>query len=225
MPWYVDVILPLPLAESYTYLIPEAEAEGVQAGSRVVVQFGAKRYYTALVVRKYTEVPQGGYEIKEVVEVLDTTPIVLPLQLQLWRWIASYYMCAMGDVYKAALPSGLKIESDTVVELNEAFMVDEPLRDKEQMVLDALLLNPKQRIQQLVKNCSLRNGMRIIKSLLDKGALFVDEAMRLSYKPRNEVHVRLCEAYRSEDALNEALSMLKRAVKRAMCTRRRCLRD
>lgn len=213
MPWYVDVILPLPLAECYTYLIPEAEAEGVQTGSRVVVQFGAKRYYTALVVRKHTEAPQGGYEVKEVVEVLDTAPIVLPLQLQLWRWIASYYMCTMGDVYKAALPSGLKIESETVVELNEAFVADEPLRDKEQRVLDALLLNPKQRIQQLVKSCSLKNGMQIIRSLLDKGALFVDEAMRQNYKPMSEVRVRLCEAYRSEDALNEALGMLKRAAK------------
>lgn len=213
MQWYVDVILPLPLADSYTYLLPETYAEAVQTGSRVVVQFGAKRFYTALVVRKHTEKPQGNYELKEVTEVLDYTPIVQPRQLQLWRWIADYYMCSVGDVYKAALPSGLKIESETVVELNESFIADSPLRDKERRILDALLLNPKQRIQQLAKSCGLRNGMQAVKSLLDKGALFIDEAMRQGYKPKSVVLVRLCEAFRSEKALGVALDSLKRAAK------------
>lgn len=213
MPWYVDVILPLPLADSYTYRLPEAYAEAVQEGSRVIVQFGPKRFYTAVVTRKHTECPQGDYEVKEVVEVLDYAPIVQPMQLKLWRWIADYYMCSIGDIYKAALPSGLKIESETVVELNDAFVADSPLRDKEQKLLDALLLNPKQRIQQLAKSCELKNCMQVVKALLDKGVIFVDEALRQSYKPKSEVHVRLCEAYRSEEALNTALASLKRAAK------------
>ena len=213
MPWYVDVILPLPLADSYTYRLPEACAEAVQVGSRVVVQFGPKRFYTAVVVRKHSECPQGDYEVKEVVEVLDYAPIVQPMQLKLWRWIADYYMCSIGDIYKAALPSGLKIESETVVELNEDFVADGPLRDKEQKLLDALLINPKQRVQQLAKSCELKSCMQVVKALLDKGAIFVDEALRQSYKPKSEVHVRLCEAYRSEEALSTVLASLKRAAK------------
>ena len=114
---YVDVILPLPLAGSFTYRLPTSCEDKVQMGSRVVVQFGAKRYYTAIVLRKHSDSPQGDYEIKEVVEVLDPAPIVQPTQLKLWQWIADYYMCSIGDVYKAALPSGLKMESETVVEL------------------------------------------------------------------------------------------------------------
>ena len=213
MHYYVDVILPLPLAGSFTYRLSDSHAAMVQMGSRVVVQFGAKRYYTAIVVRKHDEAPQGDYEVKEVAEVLDADPIVLPEQLRLWQWIADYYMCSLGDVYKAALPSGLKMESETMVELNSAFMVETPLKEKEQALLDALLINPKQRVQQLLNTCKLRNGMHLIKSLLDMGAVTVDEAMRQSYKPKNEVHVRIAEGYRSEDALSGALQMLRRAIK------------
>ena len=213
MPWYVDVILPLPLADSYIYRLPEAYAKAVQEGSRVIVQFGPKRFYTAVVTRKHTECPQGDYEVKEVIEVLDYVSIVQPIQLKLWRWIADYYMCSIGDIYKAALPSGLKIESETVVEFNEDFVADGPLRGKEQKLLDALLINPKQRVQQLAKSCELKSCMQVVKALLDKGAIFVDEALRQSYKPKSEVHVRLCEAYRSEEALSTVLASLKRAAK------------
>lgn len=213
MSWYADVILPLPLADSYTYRLPEEYAQTVQTGSRVVVQFGPKRYYTAIVVRKHTDPPQGDYEVKEVTEILDSAPIVSATELKLWRWIASYYMCSIGDVYKAALPSGLKIESETVVELNKAFEAETPLRDREQKVLDALQLNPRQSIKQLTKSCGLKNCMQVVKALLDKGALFVGETILQSYRPKSEAHVRLCEAYRSAEALNGALGTLKRAPK------------
>lgn len=216
MQWYTDVILPLPLGGSFTYRLPEEYAEAVQTGSRVVVQFGVKRYYTALVIRKHTDTPQGDYEIKEVIEVMDTAPIVQPTQLKLWQWIADYYMCSIGDVYKAALPSGLKLESETVVTLNDDFIADAPLKDKEQLLLDALATNPKQRVQQLLKNCGLKQSMQVIKSLLDKGAISIDETMRQGYKPRCEVHVRLSEAYRSESTIHEALSSLKRAAKQQL---------
>ena len=210
---FVDVILPLPLAGSFTYRLPSSYETDVQTGSRVVVQFGAKRYYTAIVLSKHNEAPQGNYEIKEVIEVLDATPIVQPEQLRLWQWIADYYMCSMGDVYKAALPSGLKMESETLVELNPTFVAEAPLKEKEQALLNALALNPKQRVQQLLSSCKLKSGMHHIKSLLDMGAVTVDEAMRKSYKPRNEIHVRIAPAYRSEEMLNEALQSLRRAAK------------
>lgn len=213
MSCFVDVILPLPLPGSFTYRLSALCDTKVQMGSRVVVQFGARRYYTAIVVRCHEEVPQGDYDVKEVIEVLDPIPIVQPLQLQLWQWMADYYMCSIGDVYKAALPSGLKMESETVVEFNPAFIAEAPLKEKEQALLDALLLNPKQRVQQLLNSCKLKSGMHLIKSLLDMGAVTIDEAMRQSYKPKSEVHVRIAPAYRSEGALNEVLLSLRRAAK------------
>ena len=210
---YVDVILPLPLAGSFTYLLPTSCEAEVQTGSRVVVQFGAKRYYTAIVLRKHNDTPQGDYEVKEVSEVLDAAPIVLPTQLKLWQWIADYYMCPIGEVYKASLPSGLKMESETVVQLNTDFIANTPLKEREQALLDALALSPKQRVQQLIKNCGLKGGMQGIKSLLDMGAITIDEALRQSYKPKSEVHVRIAPAYRSELRLTEALALLQRAAK------------
>lgn len=213
MACFVDVILPLPLAGSFTYRLPSSYEAEVQTGSRVVVQFGAKRYYTAIVLHKHEETPQGDYEIKEVAEVLDTAPIVQPMQLKLWQWIADYYMCSIGDVYKAALPSALKMESETIVELNTAYTVDTPLKEREQTLLDALRINPKQRIQQLLKSCGMRGGMRTIKALLDMGAITIDETLRQNYKPKSEVHVRLAPAYRSEEALTKAFAMLHRANK------------
>lgn len=177
------------------------------------MQFGAKRYYTAIVLRKHSDTPQGDYEIKEVVEVLDPTPIVQSTQLKLWQWIADYYMCSIGDVFKAAPPSGLKMESETMVELNTSFVADTPLKEREQALLDALALSPKQRVEQLIKNCGLRGGMQDIKSLLDLGAITIDETLRQSYKPKSEVHVRIAPAYRSELQLNQALTALQRAGK------------
>ena len=213
MPHYVDVILPLPLTGSFTYRLPSLCETDVQTGSRVVVQFGAKRYYTAIVLRCHNEAPQGDYEVKEVSEVLDATPIVLPTQLKLWQWIADYYMCPIGEVFKAALPSGLKMESETTIELNPAFASEAPLKEREQIVLDALSLNPKQRVQQLLKNCGLKGPLHTIKSLLDMGAVTIDEAIRQNYRPKSEVHVRIAPAYRTEEALNEAITSLRRAAK------------
>ena len=213
MQWFVDVILPLPLAGSFSYRLEDAHVPLVQMGSRVVVQFGVKRYYTALVVRKHTDTPQGDYEIKTISEVLDAVPIVHEQQLSLWRWMAEYYMCNIGDVYKAALPSGLKLESETVVELNADFVADAPLKEREQQLLDALALNPRQRVQQLLKHCGLKQDMRLIKTLLDKGAIMVNESVSQRYKPKSEVRVRLSETCRSDEAINEALLALKRAAK------------
>ena len=212
MPCFVDVILPLPLAGSFTYRLPESWADEVQTGSRVVVQFGAKRYYTAIVLRKHGEEPQGDYEIKEVTEVLDASPIVQPIQLKLWQWITDYYMCSIGDVYKAALPSGLKMESETVVELDPTFIAEAPLKEREQALLDALSTNPKQRIQQLLKNTP-KSSMHTIKALLEMGAITVDETLRQGYKPKSEVRVRIAPSYRSEAPLTEAISTLRRAGK------------
>ncbi|MBR2161715.1 MAG: primosomal protein N', partial [Bacteroidaceae bacterium] len=106
---FVDVILPLPLPGVFTYELPPSME--VLVGCRVIVPFGRSKYYTAIVSRIHTEKPEG-YVVKPVLEQIDTAPILLPTQLKLWEWMADYYLCSLGDVYKAALPSGLKLESD-----------------------------------------------------------------------------------------------------------------
>ena len=112
---YADVILPLPLENSYTYSIPTDLEAAVTPGCRVIVHFGKKRYYTAIVMEVHERKPNTDFETKEIYALLDASPVLRRPQLRFWKWIASYYMCKLGDVYKAALPSGLKLESETAV--------------------------------------------------------------------------------------------------------------
>ena len=104
---YADVILPLPLENSYTYRIPEDLERAVTPGCRVIVHFGKKRYYTAIVMEVHDREPVSDFETKEIYALLDATPVLRRPQLRFWKWISSYYICKLGDVYKAALPSGL----------------------------------------------------------------------------------------------------------------------
>ncbi|WP_069108500.1 replication restart helicase PriA [Bacteroides fragilis] len=209
---YVDVILPLPLPRCFTYSLPDEGAEEVQIGCRVVVPFGRKKYYTAIVRNVHHYAPTE-YEVKEISTVLDTSPILLPGQFRFWEWLADYYLCTQGDVYKAALPSGLKLESETIVEYNPDFEADAPLSEREQLVLDLLAKEPEQCVTKLEKEGGLKNILTVIKSLLDKEALFVKEELRRTYKPKTEARVRLAADASGEENLRRIFDELERAPK------------
>ena len=206
---FVDVILPLPLHACFTYSLPEDMAGIVQIGCRVVVPFGRKKYYTAIVQNIHYSAP-AGYEVKEVSALLDAHPILLPEQFRFWDWLADYYLCTRGDVYKAALPSGLKLESETIVEYNPDFESDVQLPEKEQKILDLLAAEPEQCITKLEKESGIRNILSVIKSLLDKEAVFVKEELKRTYKPKTETRVRLTEAAGNEHRLHFFFDELQR---------------
>ena len=214
MKHYVDVLLPLPLANWYTYSLPESLEGQVQTGSRVIVSFGPKKFYTALVANVHY-CPPEGYEIKDVTEVLDTHPILLPQQFRLWKWMASYYLCTMGDVYKAALPSGMKLESETIVTANPDYEATTPLAPREQQVLDLLAQDPEQCITQLEKRTdATRNILPVINSLLAKGAISVKEELKRNYKPKTEIRVKLSPDCQTEERLHQLFDELGRTPKR-----------
>lgn len=214
MKHYVDVLLPLPLANWYTYSLPESLEGQVQTGSRVIVPFGRKKFYTALVANVHY-CPPEGYEIKDVTEVLDTRPVLLPQQFRLWKWMASYYLCTMGDVYKAALPSGMKLESETIVTANPDYEATTPLTPREQQVLDLLTQDPEQCITQLEKRTdATRNILPVINSLLAKGAISVKEELKRNYKPKTEIRVKLSPDCQTEERLHQLFDELGRAPKR-----------
>lgn len=209
---YVDVIVPLPIAGQYTYSLPEEMAERVCMGCRVVVPFGRKKFYTGLVTRVHEEAPQA-YETKDVSEVLDERPILLERQYAFWQWLSDYYLCPLGDVYKAAVPSGMKLESETLVVYNPEFVAGGPLPEKEQQVLDLLSRDTEQCITQLEKSSGIRQLLPVIQALLEKEAIYVKEELKRSYRPKLETRVRLTERVRPEKALRLQFDLLARAPK------------
>lgn len=207
---YVDVVLPLPLSQCFTYSLP-LELEKVEVGCRVVVPFGSKKFYTGIVLRVHHSAPVG-YALKSIVSVLDQTPILLDQQLQFWNWISSYYLCPLGDVYKAALPSGLKLESETIVEGNPDFVADGVLPVNEQKILDVLSRVKELSVTKLEKEVGLKSALHVMKSLLEKEAVFIKEELRRTYKPKVEYFVRLAGSA-EERHLNLVFDRLSRAKK------------
>lgn len=209
---YVDVIVPLPIAGQYTYSLPEGWDEKVKEGCRVVVPFGRKKYYTAIITKVH-QTPPEEYETKDVAEILDERPVLLARQYAFWKWMADYYLCTLGDVYKAALPSGMKLESETVVVYNPDFEAVEPLTEREQSVMNLLSAETEQCITQLEKSSGIRQILPVIKSLLEKEAVKVKEELKRSYKPRTEARVRLTPGMQDEEKLRGLFDGLARAPK------------
>ncbi|GET19946.1 replication restart helicase PriA [Prolixibacter denitrificans] len=210
---FVDVILPLPLPGKFTYSVPEEMNGELQPGVRVIVQFGKKKFYSALVHRIHNDEPTG-YEIKSVETILDKQPVVHPELFEFWEWIASYYHCSLGEVMKAALPSGLKLESETRVIFNPEYETDkDELSSREHLLLTFLRNRKISSVSDLNRADQKGNAYSVIKSLLNRGAISVEESLRSGYKPRTETYVRLAEEYSGESQLTELVDDLSRAPK------------
>jgi primosomal protein N' (replication factor Y) len=207
--FYADVILPLPPEGCFTYLVPEELNGKITPGTRVVVQFGAKKFYSALVRRVHNNKPE--YVSAKLIEsVLDEQPILSENCFLLWEWIASYYQCSLGEVLKAALPSGLKLESETRVSIVEDHGIPyhEILSPKELMLFE--IIREKRGISVFeLNNTALKKGtLPILQNLLKKGLVHIDEEIRESFKARTETIVTLGAAIISEEKLLRTLDLL-----------------
>lgn len=176
--------------------------------------FGRKKYYTAIVAYLHDLAPVG-YETKEIISLLDDKPVLRRPQLRFWEWIAEYYLCSVGDVYKAALPSGLKLESETTVTLNGEYEESEEVRlkDRELILLDTLSRNGKMSLSELERETGLKNILPVVRGLLEKEALFVSEQIKNNYKPKTEVYVRMSFPPEEKDLLKEVFDKVKSAKK------------
>lgn len=198
----------------FTYAIPDELAEKVIEGGRVVVQFGKRKIYTALVVGIHDRKPVG-YEIKEILSVLDEVPVILPAQLKFWNWIAAYYLCHPGEVMNAALPSAFKLASESKVILNPVFdPLREELNEKESLLLEALYHRPAIEIAEISRIIGQMKVIPVIKTMLEKGIILMEEKLSEKYRPRKEVFVRLTEEYSDEEKFKDLFEQLeKRAGK------------
>ncbi len=183
-------------------------ADRISAGMRVIVSFGKKKLYAALIYRIHQQAPEK-YQTKEILQLIDDEPIVNASQLKFWEWIANYYMCTVGEVMKAALPSALKMESDTYV--GKTDIEDINLTDNEQVILHLLSSKKKLTIQDIVSKVDFKNPMGVIKSLLNKQALSITEEIENEYQPKVEQYISLSPEFRNNDALSQLLDSMKRA--------------
>ncbi len=209
---YADVILPLPLYRYFTYRIP-AEMQGrLRQGHRVVVSFGRSKFYTAIVAALHDTEPEG-YEVKEIATLLDDEPIILRTQLRFWEWIADYYLCSVGDVYKAALPSGLKLESETSLTVNADYEEDEAhrLTEREAILMQVLADEGRLTVHEIEKKTGMRNTLPVLRKLVEREAIFVSEKLKSNYKPKTETCVRLTFMPGDREALHRAFDLVGRA--------------
>lgn len=210
---YAGVILPVPVGNTFTYRIPDEFDELIQVGMRVVVPFGPKKMYTAVVVIIHTFKPELPYEIRDIICPLDNTPILRNPQLKFWEWISAYYMAYMGEVYQAAVPAGLKPDSETRVCVNPDFEAEEVLPEKEQKILDILSDGKPVTVDNLSKIAAMRSLMPTLKSLLARGAIQVNEEFTEKYHAKTETYVRLMPEARQEDKLQTIFDELSKARK------------
>ena len=209
-PLYAQVVLPFSLGGLFTYAVPQELADEVIPGKRVCVQFGPKRYYAAL-VRSITEVKPDLNTIKEIISVIDSVPLINELQFRFWEWISHYYLCSLGEVMKAALPASLKMESETCYQIVSEY--DTSLLDEEETMLYAWIsLQNQVTIADLVKKQGKRS-IRILREMIEMGAVQANEQLADRWIPRSEWWVKLTELYSNETELNILLDNLHRAPK------------
>lgn len=215
MEYFLEVVLPIPLEKLFTYKISEAEAGFIQGGMRVAVPFGKSKIYTALAYRVHTNAPEA-YEPKEIYQILDEHPVVTQVQLKHWEWVATYYMCTLGEVIRSALPSAFMLESETLILPNKNVEIDEmQLTDDEFLIYEALQHQTALKISEVSDILDKKNVLKIINTLVHKGVVLQKEELYEQYKPKLVRYVKLAEYYEDEEQLSELLNHLTRAPKQS----------
>jgi primosomal protein N' (replication factor Y) len=209
---FADIVLPVPLPKLFTYSVPDVYRGTLGKGHRVVVSFGKKKLMSGVVFDVHTKAPEA-YETKPIQSVLDSSPVVTEQQLALWQWMADYYQCTIGEVYKAALPSGLKLESETRVFFNPDFEASLDLPEKAVAILDYLSSKKYCSISQINEVTGLKNSYGLVKDLIELQALFVNEQLSAAFRPKTEAVMALHPGVRSEAALRTIFDQLGRAPK------------
>ena len=211
--FFVNVVLPLAISKAYTYRVPQNLVNNIAIGKRVVVQFGRNRVYTAIIFSISDKAPIG-YEAKYILDVLDEFPIVTAQQLALWEWMSAYYLCTLGEVMQAALPSALKLASETKVTLNPDAEYDKStLTDKEFLLLDALEIQPVLAISEIVKILDQKTVFPILRALFDKGMITISEELTEKYRAKTKTYVQLNSFYADAANRKDLFDLLERAPK------------
>lgn len=211
--YFVDVILPLSIPNTYTYRVPFELNNDVGVGKRVIVPFGKAKYYTAIVRKLHEEIPTN-YQVKYIEAILDDSRIVTEKQFQLWDWISDYYMADIGDVMNAALPSNFKLASETKLSLHPEFdRSDTGLSDKEFLVLEALQVQEELTLKEVAEIVGIKTIQPLIKKLIENKRAIVSEELNAKYSPKYQTFVEIDQNIGTENEMTELLNMLESSKK------------
>ena len=213
MSLYSEIIIPLALPKNYTWSVPNHLKDHLHVGCRVEVNLGKNKKYAGIVKRIHNEKPEF-FEAKDILNVLDTEPVVFEEQLRLWEWIASYYMCSEGEVMAAALPAHFKLSSETILVFNDEYGEDfSALDHDEYLVAEALLIKKELKLTEVQQVLDSSHVYPVINRLIQKKVCFVWEALKQTYTPKKESFVLLEPQFNNEDKLSELLNNWTRAPK------------
>ena len=217
MEYFIDVIVPIAVTTTFTYRVSQAEYTFLQQGMRVAVPFGKRLVYTALVLNKHSQKPQV-YEPKDIDTIIDEQPIVTKIQIDFWQWIAQYYMCSLGEVYKAALPNAFLLESETILSFNRDLVVDlRSLTDDEFLLYEAFEQQPILRFDEVQNILNKKKVFGVIDELLKKNIIYLNQHIHEKYKPKLVKYVALHDNFKEEKNLINLLdNELKTEKQRAL---------
>lgn len=208
---FADVLVPVPIMGSFTYRVPAEMSDTLSVGHRVIVPFGRKKFYTGIVTGLSNIGPED-YEVKDIAFQLDSRPVVRHPQLKFWQWVADYYLCTPGEVMRAAMPAGLKVESETFIMPNPDYeeREDERLNQRELAVMELLLSTDKKMpLDVIAKKTGFANIVSVANSLLAKEAVMISENLVERYRSRKETYVRLAIPKGDSDALHKVFDSVK----------------
>lgn len=198
---FAEVIIPLAIPKTYTYAIPAEMQQAAIPGVRVEVSFGRQKRYSGI-IKSVSDLAPKGFDPKPILQVLDPEPVIYEQQLALWNWMANYYMCSEGEVMAAALPTQLKLSSETILMLNEEYGEDfGDLDDQEYLVAEGLLVKKELKIEEVQDILDASHVYPVVKRLLEKKVCIAWESLKEKYIPKRENFVHLHAHYHNEEAL------------------------
>jgi primosomal protein N' (replication factor Y) len=212
--YFANILLPLPLPATFTYRVPHDLNEQVKTGIRVVVPFGKNKLYAGLVMAVHME-PPSFPNVKYIIDIVDVAPIVTEKQLELWKWLAHYYLCHKGEVMAAAMPSGLKLAGETLIMLHPNFDGDiSTLTERELKIAEALSYRQHITVAEMQKVAGIQKIFPVIKSLVEKNVILTTEEIKNPYRAKKETCIFLHDSYvNDEPALFELLDRLSASKK------------
>lgn len=213
MNYFIDVILPIPVNQLFTYEINEDEFSFLKKGMRVAVPFGRKKIYTSIVFSIHNNLPTS-YEVKSIFQIIDNKPLVNEEQLKFWEWISKYYMCSIGEVLRAAIPSILLLESETSIsKLDTSNINQDDLDDQEFLIMQALETQSPLKINEITNILNKKNIFNHLDSLSEKNLIAINESLYSKYKPKFSRCLNLSESFITKDAVDDLKISLKRSPK------------